>query len=249
MNTAKSQHKFDKSTPLHAQIRAQLKERAVIGDLIDKEGRLKTEAELVKVFGVSRVTIRNAIAPLVEEGVFSRKRGHGTFLRPNVQESWVGHLLGFQELAEIDRYEAGAIILSQGMTADQHASVSDALDERAVWQLKRVRTANGNPTAIEDAYYPPDIGLKLQDYELTDIKIYQVMELELSIDVVRAHQVIGAKAASKTEAELLNVDVGSPLLTSLRLTKTNLGRVVEYLQSVHQPESFQFSIDLARRRI
>ncbi len=249
MTAIKPHQISDKPVPLHAQIRALIKERSVVGDLVDEDGRLKTEAELVEIFGVSRVTIRNAIAPLVDEGVFSRKRGQGTFLRTNVQERWVGHLLGFQELAEIDKYEAGAIILSQGMTADQDARISEALGERAVWQLKRLRTANGDPIAIEHAYYPPEIGLKLQECDLSDIKVYKVLESELAIDVVKARQEINAKSATKEEAELLNVAPGSALLTSVRLTLTAQNRVVEYLQSIHHPESFQFSIDLVRKQI
>lgn len=246
----RKQHQLsEKNAPLHVRVRALIKERAVVGDLVDEDGRLKTEAELVEIFDVSRVTIRNAIAPLVEEGVFSRKRGQGTFLRTNVQESWVGNLLGFQELAEIDKYEAGAVILSQGMTADQDVAISEALGERAVWHLKRLRTANGDPMAIEQAYYPPEIGLKLQEHCLIDIKVYKVLESEFSIDVVRARQDIKAKLATEEEARLLNVAPGTALLTSLRLTLTAQNRVVEYLQSIHHPESFQFSIDLVRRRL
>jgi GntR family transcriptional regulator len=234
--------------PLHLQVRAALKERAVIGDLVDESGKLKTEAELTEIFGVSRVTIRNAIAPLVEEGVFVRRRGDGTYLRANVQESWVGSLLGFQEVAEIENYKAGAQILSQGMTAEHAARIGEALDERAVWQLRRLRTANGDPIAIEQAYYPPEVGLELEKHQLTDIKVYKVLENELGIDVVKARQDIKAKLADREEAWLLDVAPGSPLLTSERMTLTAQNRVVEYLQTTHHPEHFHFSIDLVRRR-
>jgi GntR family transcriptional regulator len=249
MASTKVTHRLEKSIPLHAQVRASIRKRAVVGDLVDEDGRLKTEAELVDIFGVSRVTVRNAIAPLVEEGVFSRTRGQGTFLRTNIQESWMGRLLGFQEVAEIENYKAGAVILSQGMTADQHADVSTALDERAVWQLKRLRTANGQAMTIEQAYYPPEIGLKLQQHNLTDIKVYEVLENEFEIDVVKARQEIRAKPATAEEGRLLDVATGTALLTSVRLTLTARDRVVEYLESIHHPDSFQFTIDLVRRRL
>lgn len=249
MRTLRVQKKSMRSTPLHIQVRAKIKERSVVGDLIDENNQLKTEAELVKIFGVSRVTIRNAIAPLVEEGVFTRRRGQGTFLRTNAQEHWVGNLLGFQEISEIEKYQAGASVLSQGMTAGQSVEVSAALGERAVWEMWRLRTANGLPIVIESAYYPPEIGLKLQEHDLTKIKVYKVLEDELSMDVVQASQEIKAKLATEEEAELLGVEIGRALLTSIRLTLTSQGRVVEYLQSIYHPERFQFSIDLMRRRI
>lgn len=237
------------SLPLHARVRAAIKERAVVGDLVDETGRLKTEAELTEIFDVSRVTIRNAIAPLVEEGVFIRRRGSGTFLRTNVTESWIGSLLGLQEVAEIENYKVGAEILSQGMTADQSVRISQALQERAVWQLTRLRTANDDPIAIEKAHYPPEIGLSLEKHNLKDIKVYKVLEQELGIDVVKARQDIHAKLADDQEAALLGVPVGAPLLTSIRQTLTARDRVVEYLETTHHPDMFQMSIELVRRRI
>ena len=249
MKKAHQHVSVEKTAPLHVRVRAALKERAVIGDLVDETGRLKTEAELTEIFGVSRVTIRNAIAPLVEEGVFVRRRGDGTFLRTNVRESWVGNLLGLQEFAETMDYRVGATILSQGMTSGQSARISEALNERAVWQLRRLRRVNDDPIAIEHAYYPPEIGLKLQEHRLTDIKVYKVLETEMGIDVVKARQDIKAKLANAEEAKLLGVPEASPLLTSVRLTLTPQDRVVEYLESTHHPDNFHFSIDLVRRRL
>ncbi len=235
--------------PLHAKVRAALKQRAVVGDLVDETGRLKTESELTEIFDVSRVTIRNAIAPLVEEGVFVRRRGAGTFLRTNVTESWVGSLLGLQEIAEIEGYKVGAKILSQGMTADHPARIAQALQERAVWHLTRLRTADDVPIAIERAHYPPEIGLSLEKHNLNDIKVYKVMEQELGIDVVKARQDIRAKLADEQDANLLDVPVGTPLLTSIRQTLTARDRVVEYLETTHHQDRFQMSIELVRRRI
>lgn len=249
MKKAHQQQSHQKNAPLHARVRAALKERAVVGDLVDETGRLKTEAELTELFGVSRVTIRNAIAPLVDEGVFVRRRGDGTFLRTNVRESWIGNLLGLQEFAETMEYRAGASILSQGMTSAQSPKISEALKERAVWQLRRLRTVNDDPIAIEHAFYPPEIGLKLQEHKLTDIKVYKVLETEMGIDVVKARQDIKAKIANAEEARLLGVSEASPLLTSVRLTLTRQDRVVEYLESTHHPDNFHFSIDLVRRRL
>ena len=75
-----------------------------------------TEAELGRHFGVSRITIRNAISPLVNEGMFARTRGRGTFLRSNQPENWVGKLMGFSETIRDAGYHAGAKVLQQGMT-------------------------------------------------------------------------------------------------------------------------------------
>ena len=233
--------------PLHIQVRETIRRQVKVGELIDKTGRLMTEAELGKHFGVSRITIRNAIKPLVDEGMFERERGRGTFLRTNQPENWVGRLMGFSETIKDAGYQPGAKVLLQGMTNRHDAEVRKQLRERAVWQLKRVRLADDIPIAIEHAFYPPDIGLELEKRDLTSIVMYRVFESELGFDIKEATQTISASLADATSAKLLGVKVGSPLLSIERLTVNTDGRPLELLRSVYLPNYFRLSINLTRR--
>src|SRR5689334_12282432 len=194
--------------PLHIQVRETIRRQVRAGELIDKSGRLMTEAELGKHFGVSRITIRNAIKPLVDEGMFERERGRGTFLRTNQPENWVGRLMGFSETIRDAGYEPGAKVLLQGMTNRHDAEVRLKLRERAVWQLKRVRLADDIPIAIEHAFYPPDIGLELEKRDLTSIVMYRVFETEIGFNIREATQTISASLADATSAKLLGVKAG-----------------------------------------
>ena len=112
----------------------------------------------------------------------------------------------------------GARILHQGMTNRHDETVRELLQERAVWELKRVRLADDMPIAIEHAYYPPDIGLELEKRDLTSIIMYRVFESDLGLDIKEASQTISATRADAFSAELLGVEVGSPLLSMQRLT-------------------------------
>lgn len=235
------------SLPLHIQVRETIRRQVKDGELIDKTGRLMTEAELGRHFGVSRITIRNAITPLVDEGMFARARGRGTFLRSNQPENWVGRLMGFSETIKDAGYEPGAKILQQGMTNRHDAEVRTQLRERAVWQLKRVRLADDIPIAIEHAFYPPDIGLELEKRDLTSIVMYRVFESELGFDIKEAMQTISASLADATSAKLLGVKVGSPLLSMERLTLNKDERPLELLRSIYLPNYFRLSINLTRR--
>jgi GntR family transcriptional regulator len=234
--------------PLHIRIREAIRRQVREGELVDEAGRLLTEAELVKHFGVSRVTIRSAIRPLVDEGMFARERGRGTFLRSNKPENWVGRLMGFSETIREAGYEPGARVLHQGMTNRHDPVVRALLQERAVWELKRVRLADETPIAIEHAYYPPDIGLELEKRDLTSIVMYRVFESDLGLDIQEATQTMSATRSDGFSAELLGVEVGSPLLSMQRLTICADGRPLELLRSVYLPEYFQFTIRLTRPR-
>jgi GntR family transcriptional regulator len=235
------------SQPLHIKVRETIRRQVRNGELIDKTGRLMTEAELGRHFGVSRITIRNAITPLVDEGMFARARGRGTFLRSNQPENWVGKLMGFSETIRDAGYQAGATVLQQGMTNRHDAGVRDQLKERAVWQLKRLRLADDIPIAIEHAFYPPDIGLELEKRDLTSIIMYSVFEEELGHAIKEAKQTIGAALADTISAKLLGVKAGCPLLSMERLTLSKDDRPLELLRSVYLPNYFRLSINLTRR--
>ncbi len=235
------------SLPLHIQIRESIRRQVKDGELIDKSGRLMTEAELGRHFGVSRITIRNAISPLVAEGMFARSRGRGTFLRSNQPENWVGRLMGFSETIRDAGYQAGAKVLQQGMTNRHDAEVRGQLRERAVWQLRRLRFADDTPIAIEHAFYPPDIGLELEKRDLTSIIMYSVFEDELGHTIKEASQTISASLADAPSAKLLGIKAGSPLLAIERLTLGTDGRPLELLRSIYLPDYFRLSISLTRR--
>jgi GntR family transcriptional regulator len=237
----------DSSVPLHIQVRETIRRQVKEGGLIDRSGRLMTEAELGRHFGVSRITIRNAITPLVEEGMFARTRGRGTFLRSNQPENWIGKLMGFSETIRDAGYHAGAKVLQQGMTNRHDPDVREQLRERAVWQLKRLRLADDIPIAIEHAFYPPDIGLELDKRDLTSIIMYSVFEDELGHAIKEANQTIGASLADAPSAKLLGVKSGSALLSIERLTLGKDDRPLELLRAIYLPEYFRLSINLTRR--
>ncbi|MBX3519238.1 MAG: GntR family transcriptional regulator [Xanthobacteraceae bacterium] len=244
---ARHQSVAEGGTPLHIQIRESIRRQVKKGELIDADGRLMTEAELGRYFGVSRITIRNAISPLVHEGMFARSRGRGTFLRSNQPENWVGRLMGFSETIRDAGYEAGAKVLQQGMTNRHDVGVKEKLQERAVWQLKRLRLADDTPIAIEHAFYPPDVGLELEKRELIKIIMYSVLEDDLGHEIAEAKQTIGAGLTDATSAKLLGVKPGAPLLTIERLTLGKDGRALELLRASYLPEFFRLSISLTRR--
>jgi len=238
---------YSNEAPLHVQVRELIRQQALSGELVDENGRLPTEAALGKKFGVSRITIRSALEPLVRIGMFDRTPGRGTFLRNNCPEHWSGRLLGFQETIHEQGLQPDAKILAKGMTNRHDNEVRKILEERAVWQLRRVRYANDTPIAIEHAYYPPDIGIELENRGLIDIRMYDVLENELGHEIKSARQTISAKLSSSDEQKWLDLDHTVALTSMKRVTISTKDRPLELLYAVYHPAFYQFSIDLSRR--
>lgn len=235
-------------TPLHVQVRRLIRQKALDGVLVDGDGRLRTENELSNIFGVSRITVRNALRALVDEGLFSRTRGRGTFLRSPGIENWGGTLNGFVEAGHEAGFEPGGEILAQGMTKTFPPAIGEALGQKVLFELRRLRLANGLPVAVEHAFYPPEVGVDLQGRDLRLAAVYRIIEDDLNLTVKEAKQSLSATLADANLGRHLQVAVGSPLITVERLTTDVEDRPLEHLSAVYVPDRYRFSITLARRR-
>ncbi|AXC50584.1 GntR family transcriptional regulator [Paracoccus suum] len=235
------------SVPLHVQVRRLIRRQTQAGILVDADGRLKTEAELGAIFGVSRITIRHALRWLVDEGLFSRTRGRGTFLRPSYTGSWGGPLIGFVEAGQMAGVDPGGEVLRQGMVRAPDPRIVDGLGAREVFQLRRLRLADGVTVGIEDAFYPPEIGLDLQRRDLGRTAIYRLFEDEMGFVIGEARQTISAVGADDDYARHLQVGPGDPLIFVERLTADEHGRPLELLRAHFVPQRYRLSITLSRR--
>ena len=167
-------------------------------------------------------------------------------IRKPASERWVGRLLGFQERVREAGFRPGARITESGMISDHDDEVRSALRERAVWQLRRIRSADDQPVAIEHAFYPPDIGLALADRDLVSIAMYRVFEEELGFVIKQGTQTIGARLSTAEEEVELGLPGSAALVSMVRLTVADDGRPIEFLRSVYRPDVFAFSINLSR---
>ncbi|MGY4691418.1 GntR family transcriptional regulator [Salibacterium sp. K-3] len=238
---------FESGIPLHLQVREIIREEALKGNLIDENGKMPTESELTERFNVSRVTVRNALQNLVKEGMLIRERGRGTFLKTNQAENWVGRLMGFTETIREAGYKPDARILEKGMTENLTEQMKNDMNLPSAWALKRLRYADDIPIAIEHAFFPPDIGWKLDQEDLTSIAMYRFFEETLGMPLKEARQAISAVNANEYEAECLNVQQNQALLYIERLSFSEDKTPAEFLRAVYRPEYFQYMVQLSRK--
>lgn len=252
MNRGKRDHfhrsiDFDSEIPLKLQLRDILREKILNKELVDNDGKIETEFELMKRFNVSRVTVRSALQLLVDEGIIFRERGRGTFLRTNHPENWTGRLMGFSETIRESGMNPGSKILQKGLLEHVDEDINDHLDTKNVWELKRLRTVDGQPVAIEHAFYPTEFSKYLVDKELNSLPIYKFLEDEIGIFLHNAKQKISAVNATREEAELLEVEANAALLFIERTTYMTDKRPIEFLKAVYRPDYFQYLIKLSRK--
>lgn len=236
------------------QIRDYLLEQIKSGELRHGQ-RVPSERELCQRFGVSRMTVRQALDRLAWEGVLERRRGSGTYVAPPKIRLGLQQLTGFSEDMRRRGMRPGSrILLADVGEADPEAAAALGLAvDRRVTHLRRLRLADQRPLALECVQVPlrvfPDLVDRIQAAvragEAESLSLYALFE-RAGIRLARAEQSIEASIATGEQAALLGVREGSPLLVLTRLTWADDGTAVEFVRSWYRGDKYRYETVLHR---
>jgi len=210
---------------------------------------LPTEKRLQESCGVSRATVREALALLERERVIDRQQGKGTFVGPPPLERNIVELTSFSEdMHKHNLTPTGQLLEWTGSPA----RIPDELGEAGpIVRLVRLRLANGHPFGVHDAYLPAGL-LDRAHVSAADIETDPAFSLYARLatagtHIYRARERITARAAASFEAAHLLCSVGSPLLAVRRVSFDQDGRLLEVVEAAYLPAVYPYTIDLERR--
>jgi len=224
--------------PAHARIASWLEHLIVSGTLRPGD-RLPAEVDIAAKLGVSRMTLRQALASVESKGLLERRRGRsgGNFVsQPRFDFSLVG-LPGFTEQMRRAHVEAGARVV-RALTRAPASDVRLALSLRrgeVVHEVVRVRSANGDPITLEETYLPAAVFPGLLELELGD-SLYEVMDRAYGKPPHTADEVIEPVKATQEQAELLGIETDDSLLLITRTSYAVGGVPVEFARDYFRPD-------------
>lgn len=239
---------LDKSNPLP--LYHQLKE--VILARIDSGEwqpgmQLPSERELCDQFQISRITVRQALTELESEGRLARDQGRGTFVAHPRIEQHLTRLTGFTQDMKMRGQRPGSVVLETAVVRATapvaHRLQLDAA-HRQVVLLKRLRTANREPVAVETAYLNDRLCHGMAQDDLSDRSLYALLTERYGIVPTRAEQQIEAVACPRTEAKLLSIRKGSPVLHLHRTTFSQHNQPFEAVESFYRGDKYVFYAEL-----
>jgi len=210
-----------------------------------------TEREIAEQFGVSRITVREAIGHLVYQGILRREQGRGTFVSQPKAYERVNELISYTQ-----------DMLNRGMKPS--SKVLEIKLERPSWEvmnslrlgesdkvikLARLRLADKEPMTIQTAYLPYSICPEVyeKEFDWTTQSLNLVLK-GLDLEVVSAIQRISAGIANALEADLLEIPSGSPLLVGEQVSYLGDGRPIEALRSVYRADRYDIVVNLTQRK-
>ncbi|SDE34835.1 GntR family transcriptional regulator [Nocardioides lianchengensis] len=227
---------------MHARIAEELRGRIARGELA-RGTALPSEAQLCQQFGASRGTIRSALATLRQQGLIGGGQGRS----PMVLDSALGQpfetLISFstwaqdagrvpgQRTIEVARRQA-SVVAATALQLDEDTPVVDVL---------RLRLLDGEPAMLERSTFVTEVGRLLFDFDPDSGSIWAYLTAQ-GADLHSARHTFDAVAADEVDAELLQVEVGSPLLRERRLSTTSSGVPLEYSDDRYRPDRVTFTI-------
>lgn len=239
----------DSSIPYYVQLKDALIEQ-IEAKRWQPGDQLPPEQELCSLFGVSRTVVRQALQQLEFEGMVVRERGRGTFVaEPKISSTSLVHsLMGFYEDMEKRGIEMVSDMLEQSMQpAGQHVAAYLDLDAvTPVIKLHRLRSIESEPIVLVTSYLPYELCPQVLNEDFTHQSLYLYLDEACGLKVARGRRRIEAVAASPTEAELLQITAGAPLIKMESVSYLRDGTPIEYFNGLFRGDRSCFEMEVAR---
>lgn len=239
----------DSSVPIYSQVERMVLDMISGGTLAPGQ-RAPSERKLADQLGISRMTVRVALANLSSDGYLYSVPGKGTFVsNPKMRQDLL-ELTSFTQDMKRRGLKPGARLLDSGVVEEAPAGAYRGLglsEGEELVRFHRLRTADGEPMCLETSYLPGASFSWLLKEDFYSGSLYQTLE-DRGVDLVRAEENLEATLVRENEAGLLTVPVGSPGLLIERVTYTEHDRPVEYVKSLYRGDRYQFSAMLFKKK-
>lgn len=208
---------------------------------------LPSEREFTEKYNISRMTVRQAINNLVNEGLLYRLKGKGTFVADKKFEQDLSGLTSFSEDMKNRGLTPSNEMLSFQLITPikQVASILELDEAEPVYEIKRIRLANNEPVALETVYTPKKIVGDMTEVDIA-ASFYQHLENKLRLYIAYGNQSIEAAIANKEEIEHLGIQKGNPVLLMKRTSFLKDDIPVEYVKSAYRADKYKFNLQMKR---
>jgi len=231
-------------TSLHRQIFLILKDNIGRGSYAPSSA-LPKEEDLVQLFGVSRVTVRRALADLELEGLVQRRHGLGTFVREGRATSVNMNTLNFvDELRHTaQQTEVRVVTLESVLPSPGIRAFLQVADGEHVVRSVRVRMAGTVPLMITEAWVPNDLGRGITIAALKRSPMYELLN-KRGVKLGRVVQEISAESADPHRADLLQCELSTALIRMSRIMHDHTGRPVMYVTAHLTPQHSRILMEI-----
>ncbi len=236
--------------PLYLQVKKDILSR--IEREVWKVGEnIPTEDELTELYGVGRVTVREALKQLSQEGYLRRYPKRGTVvLRKTPAVAKFGKIKSFNAQLSDAQITPSTVLLSKGMIKASDARRTRVMEgfelepDADVIEICRLKKGNNVPFAIQTVYVLPELCPDILEQDL--LHLFELYEKRYGRQIVEADELIRVGNATVEEARLLEIEEGTAVVVRDRISYDQTGQVFEVLHSIDRADKFEYRYIIRR---
>lgn len=236
----------DSPIPLYYQLYALLVTKIASGDL-KPDTLFPSEKELSEQYDLSRTTVRQALQQMVSDEYLYRRQGLGTFVaKPKLRHGPQRDLGITGYLRAHGLKPSWRLVEMKPVIPPRHPALAlGVTDTEQVLEITRLRLAADEVIGLHTLYVPFPLAESIQEGHMVagESSLFYLQNI-LQLSLIESHRVIQAIPASQIEAELLGVEIDSPLLLIQRTTIAADGHPVEYMRAVYRGDRFEYYVYL-----
>lgn len=215
--------------PRYHQIAEALRDKIGSGRLGPGE-RLDNQRRLAMDFGVTLMTLRQALEVLERDGLIRRRHGLGTFVAAPSVDYDILHFRAFAgDLTAVGENVATRFLRTERARADRHAARELGLGPGArVFVLERLRLVDGHPTSFQVSHLPAALGEEVAKADLAVTPLRHVLAFKLGIEITGARETVSAETLPARAARELGCAPGVPCFRSDRVSTDAESRPIVY---------------------
>ena len=232
--------------PLNCKLAESIEEK--INEGIWKQGsRIPSERELSMMYGMSRITVRNAIDELARQGKLEKVQGKGTFVLSKSIIQNLGNEYSYsREMEKQGKISSTTLLSRELLKADRKLADRLGINEgERIIYIERLRCADGcNPIMIERTYFVFETYDFILNIDLEKESLYKSLEIDYGIVINKAVETFKACELNPLECKLLNCAKNLYGLLVKRTSYSN-DRIVCYSTIVSKGDIFEFTVKLS----
>lgn len=227
--------------PLYHQIYLDLRQM-IQREVLSPSDVLPPEIEICQAYSVSRQTVRQAIARLVDENLVERFAGRGTFVRqqPDRIQFFLDRSFS-QQMREMGRVPHSRVISQQVANLDLKLAALQAFQGQPCLTLERLRLGDDEPICHQTTTVIRKRCPGIERHDFTNQSLYEILATNYHLMISRIDHIVRAVAADEYRAELLEVQEGTPLLFVGTTTYLDDGELIEYSSSYYRADRYEYS--------
>jgi GntR family transcriptional regulator len=205
---------------------------------------LPKEAEIADRFGISLITVRQALRELAEDGLIRKRSAKPAVVAaqgPPMRHGW--NLRSFGDLAAYAENAELAIKSYRREASTAAARIFGLADNERSYRLHAILIARGRPDTQVTTYFPPEIGRRFTKADFDDVLIFRAVQKHLGLRLAAASITVKAEIADASLARDLAYPEGAPVLAVEMLYRSAEGQPIEYTIARHRADIYTLTFD------